>query len=173
MAYVISIKRKNQTEIEAKINPEGWEYFGYDNYSGSFSSGYPIFTTHNYETFKSIEDAEKEFKENRKNILGNLEKYDFNTLGIRKIVYKTEKMLSMKEDNLENDKFRYPGEFKIGDIVQSDLFWRGTVIDIEIRNYPVDGKEDIFYIVNFEDRPGSIKGGTLSFSGDQLSLYNP
>ena len=73
----------------------------------------------------------------------------------------------------DNDNFRYPGEFKIGDIVQSDLFWRGTVIDIEIRNHPVDGKDDIFYVVNFEDKPGSIKGGTLSFSGDQLSLYNP
>lgn len=98
MPYVISIKRKNQTEIQAKINPDGWEYFGYDRYCGSFSTGYPIFMTHNYETFKSIEEAEEVFNKNKKDLLSEMHKYDVSTLAIRKIIYKSEKRLIWKDN---------------------------------------------------------------------------
>lgn len=92
LKYVLSIKRVKDIFGEEMIDPE-WEYATYDNFSGSMSSGYPIFAGFSHAiSFPTTEAAEKWFKENSQYI--NLSSYDKSTLAVRKLIFETVKQVS-------------------------------------------------------------------------------
>lgn len=89
--YVLSIKRVRDIFGEGLIIPE-WEYATYDNFSGSMSSGYPIFAgLHHALRFNTPEAAEQWFEKNSQYI--NLSNYDKTSLAVRKMVFKTVKKI--------------------------------------------------------------------------------
>lgn len=93
--YVISIKA---LEDVMHRPAEEWRYAGIDN--GSYGSGYPCwcYNTHSCKIFISIEDAEKWFNENKEYLFGRYysdSKFDKSTIGIRQIVFKKVKSLSV------------------------------------------------------------------------------
>lgn len=57
--FVVSIKRLFDYSGNRLEKPE-YEYFGYDRYAGSFSTGYPTWIDfHHAEIFKTTEEAKK------------------------------------------------------------------------------------------------------------------
>lgn len=57
--FVISIKRLFDY-LGNKLEKPEYEYFGYDRYAGSFSTGYPTWMDfYQAETFKTAEQAKK------------------------------------------------------------------------------------------------------------------
>ncbi len=83
------VKRYGSEEYE-------WEYFQYDDHSGSFSSGYPFFGSfYLAKIFATPEDAENEFKRIKKCIL-NKKDIISKTLAIRVVTFKYVKGLSIK-----------------------------------------------------------------------------
>lgn len=82
--YVISamVKRYRSEEYE-------WEYFQYDDHSGSFSTGYPCFGSFCYaKTFDTVESAKERFDNDKKYLLSYYEgKIKIDTLAIRKVKF--------------------------------------------------------------------------------------
>ena len=74
-----------------------WEqrFFGYDCYSGGKSTGCPYwYSWLSYaKMFKTVEEAEKEYKENEKRLIGSPFSVKPNTLCIKKIVLEDVKSL--------------------------------------------------------------------------------
>lgn len=89
--YVISIKRiKNYSGENLKPEDQYYQYAGYDIHSGSMSTGYPIFLDEcKALRFKTVDDAKNWWKVNSKDMLNNQNCYDYNTLVIREVVYRT------------------------------------------------------------------------------------
>lgn len=82
-----------------------WEFASYDNYAGSFSTGYPCFDGLMHAiTFDSTEDAEQKFEKWWKDFVyghSNYTKdYDISTLGIRELKLDTvsEKLLTVAQN---------------------------------------------------------------------------
>ena len=96
--YVVSVKViKGYNGKELKPEEQYYEYFSYDRYAGSMSSGYPCFDCLNHaERFESVEEAEKTFNNCKKDLelTTSMSKIDLSTIAIRKIVVKTKKMLT-------------------------------------------------------------------------------
>lgn len=99
--YVISVKRiKSYNRVDLPEEGQFWEYAMNDSYAGAMSTGYPCWGSEKYaNTFSSIEEA-KEWFEGCKLYLverysGTINQYDYDwsTLGIRRVIYKTEEML--------------------------------------------------------------------------------
>ena len=88
-SYVISIQRVTSYTGKKLDTPE-WEYAQYDNYAGSFSTGYPCFSSLLHAIkFNSVEEAEKWFKEEKKYLTPILDRnYNLSSLGIRKMEIK-------------------------------------------------------------------------------------
>ena len=84
--YVMSVKRtKNYIGNQLAEGNQYWEYAQYDNYAGSFSTGYPRFGSERYaETFDSIEKAREWFYEESQYLKDN--NHDWTTLAIRERV---------------------------------------------------------------------------------------
>ena len=87
--YVISIKRiKNYLGNSLSPDEQYFEYAGYDKWSGSMSTGYPVFLDEGHaHTFRTVEDAKNWWVLNNKDMLSNRYNYDYNTLAIRKVLY--------------------------------------------------------------------------------------
>lgn len=88
-SYIISIQRVTSYTGKKLDNPE-WEYAQYDNYAGSFSTGYPCFGSLLHAIkFNSVEEAEKWFEEEKEYLTPRLNKnYNLSSLGIRKMEIK-------------------------------------------------------------------------------------
>ena len=86
-SYVISIQRVTSYTGKKLDTPE-WEYAQYDNYAGSFSTGYPCFSSLLHAIkFNSVEEAEEWLYKNKK-YLGLDKNYNLSSLGIRKMEIK-------------------------------------------------------------------------------------
>lgn len=97
--YVISIKRTYGYGDNNALpeNEQFWEYAQYDDHAGSFSTGYPCFSSeYHAKTFVSVEAAEKWWNDNKKYMFygGRVSCYDLSTLAIRERIYKPSKKLS-------------------------------------------------------------------------------
>lgn len=98
-SYIISIQRVTSYTGKKLDNPE-WQYAQYDNYAGSFSTGYPCFGSLEHAIkFNSVKEAEKWFEENKRYIssyyLGG-KNYNLSSLGIRKMEIKFTTMENIK-----------------------------------------------------------------------------
>ena len=87
-SYIISIQRVTSYTGKKLDNPE-WEYAQYDNYAGSFSTGYPCFGSLLHAIkFNSVKEAEKWFEEEKTYLDFNGRNYNLSSLGIRKMEIK-------------------------------------------------------------------------------------
>lgn len=95
--FVISIKRLYDYSGNRLDKPE-YEYFGYDRYAGSFSTGYPTWMRfRNAEIFKTAEEAKKTYMENLHNFYCNWAEYDRDSIRICEIKFKSAGKLPWKE----------------------------------------------------------------------------
>lgn len=85
--YIISIKRVMDIFGTVMDKPE-WEYACYDNFSGSMSTGYPIFSSLNRGIQFHTKEEAKEWIEKALPYI-DMSRYDRSSLAIRKIVFKT------------------------------------------------------------------------------------
>lgn len=89
--YVISVKKVNDYYGNPlSEDKQDWEYLG-DDVGTSLSSGYPCWLSErSANIFKSVDEAKQYFEFARRYIITpyTLNKYDWNTLAIRKRVYK-------------------------------------------------------------------------------------
>lgn len=85
--YVISAMIKRYERYESEEYE--WQYFQYDNHSGSFSTGYPCFGSFCYaKTFDTVESAMECFDNDKKYLLSYYErKIKIDTLAIRKVKF--------------------------------------------------------------------------------------
>lgn len=94
--FVISVKRLFDYLGNRLEKPE-YEYFGYDKYSGSYSTGYPTWMRfHNAETFSYAEEAKKVYMEYLHILMCNWEYYDRDSIRIREIKFKPIEKLPWK-----------------------------------------------------------------------------
>lgn len=94
--FVISIKKIFDRDGNKLPTPE-YEYFGYDRYAGSFSTGYPTWMRfHHAEIFKTAEEAKKVYLENLGYFICSWEKYDRDSIKICKIEFKPAETLPWK-----------------------------------------------------------------------------
>ncbi len=95
--FVISVKRLFDYSGNRLEKPE-YEYFSYDKYAGSFSTGYPIWDDfYHAETFKTAEQAKKVYIENLRILICSWENYDRDSIRICEIQFKSVEKLSWKE----------------------------------------------------------------------------
>lgn len=95
--FVISIKRLFDYLGNRLEKPE-YEYFGYDRYAGSFSTGYPTWMRfRNAEIFKTAEEAKKTYMENLHILTCGWKNYDRDSIRIREIKFKPVEKLPWKE----------------------------------------------------------------------------
>lgn len=92
--FVISIKKIFDCSGNRLEKPE-YEYFGYDKYSGSYSTGYPTWMRfRNAEIFKTAEEAKKVYMEYLHILYCCWKDYDRDSIIICEIKFKpTEKLL--------------------------------------------------------------------------------
>lgn len=96
--FVVSIKRLFDYSGNRLEKPE-YEYFGYDRYDGSFSTGYPIWMgVHNAETFKTAEQAKKVYMENLHILACSWKDYDRDSVRICEVKFKPMEKLPWKEN---------------------------------------------------------------------------
>lgn len=96
--YILSIKRVKNTFGKPLDTPE-WEYAGYDNFSGSFSTGYPIFTgLYHASRFSTVDEAKDWYTRNKDYIYDGMNQYDLSTLAVRKIIFKTVEKIDMERE---------------------------------------------------------------------------
>ena len=99
--YVISVKRI--VDYGGNIldsHEQYFEYFMYDRYSGSMSTGYPCFgRLHNAERFESVEKAIETFNKQLHGLKLTVRahQYDMSTLAVRKISFSTKAKLQFNE----------------------------------------------------------------------------
>ena len=95
--FVISIKRLFDYLGNGLEKPE-YEYFGYDRYAGSFSTGYPTWMRfRNAEIFKTAEEAKKVYMENLHILTCGWKNYDRDSIRICEIKFKPAEKLPWKE----------------------------------------------------------------------------
>lgn len=95
--FVVSIKRLFDYSGNRLDKPE-YEYFGYDRYAGSFSTGYPTWMRfRNAEIFKTAEEAKKTYMENLHILTCGWKNYDRDSIRIREIKFKSVEKLPWKE----------------------------------------------------------------------------
>ena len=95
--FVISIKRLFDYSGNRLEKPE-YEYFGYDRYDGSYSTGYPTWMNfYHAETFKTAEQAKKVYMENLHILLSNWKDYDRGSIRIREVKFKPVEKLPWKK----------------------------------------------------------------------------
>lgn len=96
--FIISIKRLFDYSGNRLDKPE-YEYFGYDRYAGSFSTGYPTWMRfRNAEIFKTVEEAKKVYMENLHILTCGWKDYDRDSIRIREIKFKPVEKLPWKEN---------------------------------------------------------------------------
>ena len=95
--FVISVKRLFDYLGNRLEKPE-YEYFGYDRYAGSFSTGYPTWMRfRNAEIFKTAEEAKKVYMENLHILTCGWKNYDRDSIRICEIKFKPTGKLPWKE----------------------------------------------------------------------------
>ena len=95
-SYVISIQRVT-SYTGKKLDAPELEYAQYDNYAGSFSTGYPCFGSLLHAIkFNSVEEAEKWFAEEKTYLDFDSRNYNLSSLGIRKMEIKFTTMENIK-----------------------------------------------------------------------------
>lgn len=95
--FVVSVKRLFDYSGNRLEKPE-YEYFGYDRYAGSFSTGYPTWMRfRNAEIFKTAKEAKKTYMENLHNFYCNWAEYDRDSIRICEIKFKSAGKLPWKE----------------------------------------------------------------------------
>ena len=95
--FVVSIKRLFDYLGNRLEKPE-YEYFGYDRYDGSYSTGYPTWMQfYHAETFKTSEQAKKVYMENLHILISNWKDYDRDSIRIREVKFKPIEKLPWKE----------------------------------------------------------------------------
>ena len=95
--FVISIKRLFDYLGNRLEKPE-YEYFGYDRYAGSFSTGYPTWMHfRNAEIFRTAEEAKKTYMENLHILTCGWKNYDRDSIRICEIKFKPVEKLPWKE----------------------------------------------------------------------------
>ena len=96
--FVVSIKRLFDYSGNKLDKPE-YEYFGYDRYAGSFSTGYPTWIDfYHAETFKTAEEAKKVYLENLRILACRWVNYDRDSIRICEIKFKSAGKLPWKEN---------------------------------------------------------------------------
>ena len=94
--FVVSVKRLFDYSGNKLDKPE-YEYFGYDRYAGSFSTGYPTWMSlHQAETFKTVEQAKKVYMENLHNLYCNWKNYNRDSIRICEVKFKSFESLPWK-----------------------------------------------------------------------------
>lgn len=95
--FVVSIK-KLFDYLGNKLDKPEYEYFGYDRYAGSFSTGYPIWTGfYHAETFKTAKEAKKAYMKNLHILICSWEAYDRDSIRICKVKFNPVEKLPWKE----------------------------------------------------------------------------
>lgn len=95
--FVISIKRLFDYSGN-KLDTLEYEYFGYDRYGGSYSTGYPTWMRFRQaEIFKTAEQAKKVYMENLRILACDWSKYDRDSVKVCKIKCKPIEALPWKE----------------------------------------------------------------------------
>ena len=95
--FVISIKKLFDYSGNRLEKPE-YEYFGYDRYSGSFSTGYPTWMRfRNAEIFRTAEEAKKVYLKDLYYLIYSWKDYDRDSIRIREIKFNPVEKLSWKE----------------------------------------------------------------------------
>ena len=96
--FVISIKRLFDYSGNRLEEPE-YEYFSYDRYAGSFSTGYPTWGSfYHAETFKTAEEAKKVYMENLRILTCSWSNYDRDSIRICEVKFKPIEKLPWKEN---------------------------------------------------------------------------
>ena len=95
--FVVSIRRLFD-HSENKLDKPEYEYFGYDRYAGSFSTGYPTWMRfRKAEIFKTAEEAKKTYMENLHNLYCNWGRYDRDSIRVCEIKFKSIEKLPWEE----------------------------------------------------------------------------
>lgn len=95
--FVVSIK-KLFDYLGNRLDKPEYEYFGYDRYAGSFSTGYPIWTSfYHAETFKTAKEAKKAYMKNLHILICSWEAYDRDSIRICKVKFNPVEKLPWKE----------------------------------------------------------------------------
>ena len=95
--FVISVKRLFDYSGN-RLEKLEYEYFGYDRYAGSFSTGYPTWIDfHHAETFKTAEEAKKVYMGNLRILACGWKNYDRGSIRICEIKFKSAGKLPWKE----------------------------------------------------------------------------
>ena len=95
--FVVSIK-KLFDYLGNRLDKPEYEYFGYDRYAGSFSTGYPTWMRfRNAEIFKTAEEAKKVYMENLHILTCGWKNYDKDSIKICEIKFKPVEKLPWKE----------------------------------------------------------------------------
>lgn len=95
--FVVSIKKLFDHSGNKLAKPE-YEYFGYDRYADSFSTGYPTWMRfRNAEIFKTAEEAKKVYMENLRILACGWKNYDKDSIKICEIKFKPVEKLPWKE----------------------------------------------------------------------------
>ena len=95
--FVVSVKRLFDHSGNRLDKPE-YEYFGYDRYAGSFSTGYPTWESfYHAETFKTAEEAKKVYMENLRILVCSWGEHDRGSVRIHEIKFKPVEKLPWKK----------------------------------------------------------------------------
>lgn len=96
--FVISIKRLFDYSGTKLDKPE-YEYFGYDRYAGSFSTGYPTWMNISQAVkFDTAEQAKKIYMDNLKIITCSWSQYQRDSIRICEVKFKPVESLPWKID---------------------------------------------------------------------------
>lgn len=95
--FVISVKRLFDY-LGNKLDKPEYEYFGYDRYASSFSTGYPTWMNriHQAEIFKTAEEAKKIYMENLRILHCSWKDYDRDSIRICEVKFKSVESLPWK-----------------------------------------------------------------------------
>ena len=95
--FVVSIK-KLFDYLGNRLDKPEYEYFGYDRYAGSFSTGYTTWESfYHAETFKTAEEAKKVYMENLRILACSWGEYDRDSVRIHEIKFKPIEKLPWKK----------------------------------------------------------------------------
>lgn len=86
--FVISVKRLFDY-LGNKLDKPEYEYFGYDKYAGSLSTGYPCWQDfYHAETFETAEEAKDVYMEELRYLACSWEAYDKDSVRICEVKFK-------------------------------------------------------------------------------------
>lgn len=94
--FVISVKRLFDY-LGNKLDKPEYEYYAYDRYAGSFSTGYPTWDSfYHAETFKTAEEAKKVYMKDLRNLYCSWKDYDRGSIRICEVKFKPVENLPWK-----------------------------------------------------------------------------